>query len=61
MIQRADLLLSVLLCPMNLSVMSNLISTSLSLLVDLLLVYIHFLLMFHSHNRDLIMMDMKEQ
>ena len=61
MIQRADLLQSVLLCPLNLSVMSNLISTSLSLLMDLLLVYIHFLLMFHSCNRDLIMMDMKEQ
>ena len=36
MIQRADLLLSVLLCPLNLAVTSHLISTSLSPLVDLL-------------------------
>ena len=36
MIQRADLLQSVPLCPLNLSVTLNLISTSLSPLVDLL-------------------------
>ena len=51
MIQRADLLQSVLLCPLNLAVMSNLISTSLSLLMDLLLVYTVSQLIFHSHKR----------
>ena len=48
MIQRADLLQSVLLCPLNLVVTSHLISTSLSLLVDLL---VH--IFSHSCKRDL--------
>ena len=50
MIQRADLLQSVLLCPMIPSVMSNLISTSLSALEDLLRVYTVSLLVSHSHS-----------
>ena len=50
MIQRADLLQSVPLCPLNPSVTSNSTSTSLSVLEDLLQVYTVSLLVSHSHS-----------